>query len=176
MDTQSRDVLQDHHLKNGRSKAPTASSLAKSQLRTPVSQESSDSQEDSDREPEPEPRSRRARRHSKAVKLPRPTQQKFYPALWGEVLDLAKLYFRRYLLLTNAFPDRCDIKDELSDSLAKAMAAHEAEGGGFEHGAFIPLSQNSINKTTGARQAITLDILMICIPWYVYFSASCPPR
>lgn len=141
--------MKEHHHKNRTPKAPSARFLEQFQLprtATPSSAAShanntsdDESDDESSEESKSEPHSRRAWRHSKVAGKARPTQLQFYTALWTEVLERAKMYFRRHILLKSSFPSWDEVKVDLGVFLMQAIAAHEAKGGELKDGSFSKL-------------------------------------
>jgi hypothetical protein len=77
--------------------------------------------------PNPQP----ARRYSKTPKSEIqavPTQLGFYPSRWCDVLELAKLKFRCWLVCQNAFPSRrLHLQHEASECVTEALAEYQGK-------------------------------------------------
>jgi len=116
-------------------------------------------------------RPKRAKRYSKTPRseiVAKPTQLGFYPSQWRDVLELAKLNFRRWLACKNAFPvRRANLLGEASECVVEALAEHEEKGYRTEAGKSIP-SYNlrfsclwPFSQTTGRH--ISKIWLLLCV-------------
>jgi len=108
----ARDVLADHRKKNKATRAPTNDNLiaaAHRQINIDIASEPGDDADDENGEDsDGDQPGCRARRHSKSTGEPKPTSLEYYPLTWREALTTAKLKYRRFMVLHNAFPSRDD--------------------------------------------------------------------
>ena len=124
------DVLDDHHSRNRKPRAPDAQRLQLS------AQQAGPQSDDSD-ESAVQPKAKRAKRHSKTpykFNAGDPTQLQFYSGTWVDILELAKRYFRLWIATEVNFPERETHLSDATNCLTRAVNEHRQEGSEVEEG------------------------------------------
>jgi hypothetical protein len=150
------DVLENHHDKNRRPRAPDAEMLREIgqehprntspvSVDDPVDMGSDNTQNsgsDSDSESGAEPATKRAKRHSKVPydqeNKGKPTQLQFYPLHWRDVLEKAKKKKRLHTVQFRQFSERDHHLRDATDCLTETLAEFRREGGRVEPGRSFP--------------------------------------
>jgi hypothetical protein len=121
---ESRDVLAEHRKKNRANRPPKEQQLldaAHQQLTVAALDTMSNDGEDGYDEDSDSDESQRARRHSKSKREVTPKCLAFYEGSWREALKMAKLRFRRYVMLYNGFPILADHLPEAAQIIARVV-------------------------------------------------------
>lgn len=148
--SKSINVVDAHHAKNRRPKAPNPDVLTniRKSFQATVEdvpdedserEDGSDEGEDDDKEVSghADTGRRRAPRNSKTPygsRPPKPTQLTFYPPQWRDLIEDTKLRFRMTASIKKGFPNRRAGLIEAGDCLMETMAAFSDGGGTVETG------------------------------------------
>lgn len=150
-DNGTYNVLEDHQQRNRKPKAPAAHrlrNLAAHHKKWPTLVESSDSEVIPDSEEErvrneelqsdgTEPPTRKRVKRNSSYHNAKPTQLRFYPGIWTDILERAKQFFRLWLVKECPFPDReVNLKDA-SNALIRAINEYEAKDCEVEDGMYV---------------------------------------
>lgn len=127
----SFDVLTEHHKRNRAPRAPRQQNLLppRAPTSTVVSRRESD-ESTNDESDSNTTKNGRVKRHSRVPyteRIPQPTQLKFYPSQWREVLENAKNNYRLFLVGTYPWPERTKDLKECADCLTEALTRHEED-------------------------------------------------
>lgn len=134
------NVLMDHHRKNQAPKAPNPSHLKQVKSKQPKCEPAtpSVSYSDSNKNSEAKSNSKQCTpRHLKPGTAAWPTQLRFYPPLWSNVLKCSKMFWWHHLTLFDVFSVWTESKDALGDCLTQTIAEHEKDGGVLEEGTIL---------------------------------------
>jgi hypothetical protein len=126
----SRDVLNDHRIRNHANRPPSAKKLLASvqqQLADEIDDEEIADEEADDDDSDTEQSRQRTQRNSKSKGPAQPTILKYYDGAWREALKTAKKKFRRFTMLYNAFPVRSKDLPSASQILSRVVDAMKDE-------------------------------------------------
>jgi hypothetical protein len=141
-DSEVGDVLERHHAKNRRPRAPNPEKL--NRIRNASKEIPDEEDPDTGSGSDTSRHLRRAKRYSRTPKSEieaKPTQMGFYDGHWRDVLDAAKLNFRRWLACIDAFPTRqAHLSGEVAECVSEARAEYSDKGHSLGRGRFLPVN------------------------------------
>jgi hypothetical protein len=140
MEDDSFDVVTSHHKRNRVPKPPAPSHLAaiRQSGQAQASGDSDDGSSKSGTESDSHRQKKsRAKRHTHgpySATSTNPKRLRYYPSQWRDVLEEAKFKFRRWLGITNAFPDpkNEEHRKVAAECISQAIFEHQESGGRVE--------------------------------------------
>ena len=113
----------------------------------------------------------RARRHSKKLyhSDSSPTQLRFYPSQWKDVLEKAKDAYALLIFIKFGFKTTEKDLSEATACLAKALAEHEGAGRRVEAGMFLFIHSIVYSSDLGYYPTYAKDMARLVCPLYYLF-------
>jgi hypothetical protein len=136
----NQDILATHRKKNKANHPPDERQLLKAAQNqvafVDLDTMGTDADDEEGSDEDEEGLDQRARRHSKSMGIVSPTSLKFYEGSWAEALKMAKLRFRRYVIIHNGFSTREEHLQEAAQIIARVIEdmKHGEDGVVFDPG------------------------------------------